>query len=426
MVAFIRRVVPSLSRDGWMVFGATAVRGIDYSFLSVFLGVYLSVLEFSAFQAGVVFSGIMAGGAVSNVVASWKGDRIGRRRLLIVMTLLMSMGGALFALGTNEWQLAAIGLLAMTTTTGGDRTAFVSMDSAILAQSASERERTMVFSLYNLVSIVTKTGGALLIAVPELLQSTLGMEEVASYRAMFFGYAVVAMGGLAFYGALTPQAEVRAVTRSASPPSEGGLSARGAIIRIAALFSIDSLGGGFYVKSFIAYWFATKFGLSLNSITAVFFLGQLANVVSVLLAAPCARWIGLVNTMVFTQVVANVLIIALALSGNALLAVAFYVARELLNEMDVPTRQSYTMAIVPPESRMAMAGVTNLGRNVTQAASPIIGGATASVTTLGTPFLIGTFFKLLYNFALYLQFRSIKAPEELLRSAAANEGGQGR
>ena len=408
------------------MFGATAVRALDYSFLSVFLGVYVSVLGFSALQAGMVFSAIMAGGALSNLIASWKGDVIGRRRLLLAMTVLMAGGGALFAVAENEWQLAAIGLFAMTTTTGGDRTAFVSLDTAILAQSTPDRQRTLVFSFYNLVGFVTKAVGALLIAVPDLLQDSLGMEELNSYRVMFVGYAVVAAGALAFYALLSPRSEVRQATRTPVPVMEGGLSARSAIIRMAALFSIDSLGGGFFVRSFIAFWFADSFGASLNAIALIFFFGQLANVASVLAAAPVAARIGLVNTMVFTQVLSNLFTIALAVSGSLQLAVFFYLAKELANEMDVPTRQSYTMAIVPPESRMAMAGVTNLGRNITQTISPGLAGAIANVTSLGAPFIIGAGCKLVYNAALYWQFRTIKAPEELRRAAAGGEGREGR
>ena len=434
MAAFFRRVVPPLNRDGRLVFGATAVRALDYSFLSVFLGVYLSVLGFSVLQAGIVFSAIMAGGALSNLIASWKGDVIGRRRLLLAMTVLMAGGGALFAVAENAWQLAVIGLFAMTTTTGGDRTAFVSLDTAILAQSTPDRQRTLVFSFYNLVGFVTKAVGALLIAVPDLLQDNLGMEELTSYRVMFVGYAVVAAGALAFYALLSPLSEVRQAARASAPATEGGpvsstgqaLSARSAIIRMAALFSIDSLGGGFFVRSFIAFWFADSFGASLNAIALIFFFGQLANVASVLAAVPVAARIGLVNTMVFTQVLSNLFTIALAVSGNLQLAVFFYLAKELANEMDVPTRQSYTMAIVPPESRMAMAGVTNLGRNITQTISPGLAGAIANVTSLGAPFIIGAGCKLVYNAALYWQFRSIKAPEERGRGAAGGEGMEGR
>ena len=426
MAAFFRRVVPPLNRDCRLVFGATAVRALDYSFLSVFLGVYVSVLGFSALQAGMVFSAIMAGGALSNLLASWKGDVIGRRRLLLAMTVLMAGGGALFAVAENEWQLAVIGLFAMTTTTGGDRTAFVSLDTAILAQSTPDRQRTLVFSFYNLVGFVTKAVGALLIAVPDVLQDSLGMEELNSYRVMFVGYAAVAAGALAFYALLSPRSEVRQSTRTPAPAAEGGLSARSAIIRMAALFSIDSLGGGFFVRSFIAFWFADSFGASLNAIALIFFFGQLANVASVLAAAPVAARIGLVNTMVFTQVLSNLFTIALAVSGSLQLAVFFYLAKELANEMDVPTRQSYTMAIVPPESRMAMAGVTNLGRNITQTISPGLAGAIANVTSLGAPFIIGAGFKLVYNAALYWQFRSIRAPEERGRGAAGGEGRAGR
>ena len=405
------RFVPRVTRDGKLVFAASAVRALDYSFLSVFLGVYLSLLDFSVFQAGIVFSGVMAGGMLSNVIASWKGDAIGRRRMLIAMSVLMVIGGVLFAFVTGVASLAIVGLFAMTTTTG-DRTAFVSLDTAILAQTTSPAQRTLVFSWYNLVGFVTRAVGTLLIVVPGLLQSRLGMAELPSYQAMFGVYAAVAVGGILFYAMLSPRSELIRTPQEAAPDAVSGISARSAILRIAGLFSMDSLGGGFFVRSFISFWFVTRFGVGLETIALIFFFGQVANVLSVMLAAPVAARIGLINTMVFTQALSNTFTIALALSGNVWMALAFFLMKEVVNEMDVPTRQSYTMAIVPPDSRMAMAGVTNLGRNITQTISPGLAGYVAQVTFLGAPFLIGAGIKLIYNAALYLQFRAIKAPEE--------------
>ena len=389
------------------------MRSLGYGFLSVFLGVYLDLLEFTPVQAGLVFSAIMAGGSLSNVVASWRGDAIGRRRMLIVMAALMGLGGVLFPLTEQTALLIAISLIAMTTSTGGDRTAFLSIDMAILAQSGRPEQRTAVFSLYNLAGRLTKAVGALLIALPTGLQYLFGVDEVASYKLMFFIYSVSAFCGLAIYWMLSPQAEpIGARTSRTQQPQKMSRSSRTIMIQLSLLFSLDSLGGGFMVYSFLSYFFANRFDMGAETIAAIFFAGQLLNSVSIILAAPTARRIGLILTMAASQGLANSMMIFLALTGDPLLAVAFFMARELINDMDIPTRQSYSMAIVPPEARTAVAGMTNLGRTLAQAVTPAIAGFVASSTALGIPIIVGSAIKLAYNGALYAMFRTVRAPEE--------------
>ena len=411
---FVRSVVPSdVNRDGQVVVIASAIRSLDYGFISVFLGVYLDLLDFTPLQLGIVLSAIMAGGTLSNIVSSWKGDTIGRRRMLIAMALLMGLGGVLFPLTEEAALLVAISLMAMTTSTGGDRTAFLSLDMAILAQSGAASQRTALFSWYNLLGRLTKALGSLMIAVPAGLQAWLGMEEVASYKAMFLVYAVVAFAGAAIYWKLTPRAESLPVDSAESEPApEMPRSARTIMIQLAALFSLDSLGGGFMVLSFMSFFFANKFDMSLEAIAAIFFAGQILNAVSIMLAVPIARRVGLIVTMAASQGIANSVMIFMALTGNWLLAVFFFLLRELINDMDIPTRQSYSMAIVPPEARTATASVTNLGRTTAQAISPALAGVVAQSTLLGAPIIIGSVTKLVYNAALYVMFRSVKAPEE--------------
>lgn len=416
-------IVPQLDRDGRLVIAASAVRGFGYSFLSVFLGVYLSLLDFTAFQAGLVFSGIMAGGALSNAVASWRGDTIGRRRMLVAMSVLMVLGGLLFPISSSVVFLVVIGLFAMTTSTGGDRTAFLSLDTAILVGTCRPSQRTMVFSWYNLVNFAGKALGALLLTVPTLLQSQLGMGELASYKSMFFVYAATAAGGIVLYAMLSPQVEPPKVSRENARSISR--EHKGVIARLSGLFFLDALGGGFIVRSFMSYWFVSRFGVDLFSIAGIFFAGQVLNVVSVSLAAPMASRIGLIRTMAFTQALANLLFIGMAFSTNVWMAVIMFLLHELSNDMDVPTRQSYTMAIVPPESRTATASVTNLGRNIAQTISPTLAGLAAQATFLGAPFLIGAGIKLVYNGILYATFRGVKAPEEREVESAGQVTGQG-
>ena len=334
--------------------------------------------------------------------------------MLVVMALLMGMGGILFPLTEEAALLVAISLMAMTTSTGGDRTAFLSLDMAILAQSGSSSQRTMLFSWYNLLGRLTKALGSLMIAVPAVLQAWLGMEEVASYKAMFLAYSVIAFTGVAIYWRLTPSAEsMPAASPESEPPPDMPRSARTIMVQLAVLFSLDSLGGGFMVQSFMSFFFANRFNTSLETIAAIFFAGQILNAVSIMLAVPIARRIGLITTMAATQGLANSVMILMALTGNWLLAVVFFLTRELINDMDIPTRQSYSMAIVPTEARTATASVTNLGRTMAQAVSPALAGVVAQATALGIPIIVGSLIKLVYNGALYAMFRSVKAPEEI-------------
>ena len=404
MLATLReRLVPPLNRDGRLVIAASAVRALDYGFVSIFLGVYLSILDFSALQAGLVFGSIMAGGALSNVVCTWRGDAIGRRRMLVTMSGLMVLGGALLPFASSVLALGLIGLIAMTTSTGGDRTAFLSLDTAILAGASDAAHRTMLFSWYNIVGVGAKAVGALLIALPPLIDAWTGLDELGSAKAMFGVYVAIAAAGIFLYGRLSADVEIERQTI----PTTSSLSrqSRSRMTRLAALFSMDAFGGGFMVRSYMSFWLVSKFGLDLGSIAAVFFAGQLLNAVSVMLAAPVAGRIGLINTMAWTQALSNTFMIGVAFAGNVWVAIALLLARELSNDMDIPTRQSYTMAIVPPEARTATAAFTNLGRNVTQTVSPVLAGLVAQLTFLGAPFIIGGGVKLVYNTALYLMFR---------------------
>lgn len=422
-------MIPHLDRDGKLIIAASAIRTLDYGFLSVFLGVYMSLLDFSALQAGLVFSGIMAGSALSNLVASWRGDTIGRKRLLVGLSVVMVLAGILFPWASSVWLLMLIGLFSVAGTSGGDRTAFISMDTAILAQTCAPSQRTMAFTWYNLVSMFTKATGALLVSLPAALQAWAGMDEITSFKAMFGIYALIALSGIALYGRMSPNIEPMAGSGSKdrAPMSKAD---RRLIIKMTAVSSLDALGGGFVSRAFISYWFVTQFGVDVISIfgvsfltvSIIFFSGQLLNVVSVAMATPVASRIGLVNTMAFTQAIANLFFIAMAFASNLWMAVVFFMLHEISNEMDVPTRQSYTMAIVPEESRTAMATLNNLGRNTAQVISPTIGGFVAQVAFLGAPFLAGGGVKLVYNYMLYQMFKGLKAPEEIAESASEPAG----
>ena len=418
----LSRIAPQAGRDGNLIIAAAALRTLDYGFISVFLGVYLTLLGFSAFQAGVVFSGIMLGSGLSNLLATLWGDRIGRRRLLLGMAGLMCAGGLALGSTADAWLLTAIGIFAVTTAGGGDRTAFISMDTAMLAQTSAASRRTLAFSWYNVVTILTRAIGALLIALPEGLQRLIGMGEADSFRVMFVIYAAIAAVGALPYSRLSERVEAQPSVQQAGRRAgaskgiariAGGSRAhRGLVWKMTGVSALDALGGGFIVRGYVSFWFVNRFGVDLLSISGIFFAAQLLNVASVALAAPVAARIGLVNTMAFTQVAANLMYVGMAFSGNVWSAVAFFLLHEVANDMDVPTRQSYTMAITPAESRTAMASLNNLGRNAAQTISPAVAGQLASAAFLGAPFLVGAATKLVYNGLLVWMFRGVKPPEE--------------
>ena len=410
-LTMLSRIAPRIGRDGNIIIAAAALRTLDYGFISVFLGVYLTLLEFTALQAGIVFSGIMLGSALSNLLATLWGDRIGRRRLLVAMSTLMVAGGVAFPTTSDVMLLCLIGVFAVTTSGGGDRTAFISMDTAMLAQTSVPSQRTIAFSWYNLITILTRAIGALLIALPELFQRLAGVGEIDSFRLMFAIYAAIACSGMLLYSRISPRVEARR-TGSAGAPARASSRPDGLIWKMTGVSALDALGGGFIVRGYISFWFVNNFGVDLFSISGIFFAAQLLNVASVALAAPVAARIGLVNTMAFTQVAANLMFIGMAFSFNIWLAVAFFLLHEICNDMDVPTRQSYTMAIVPPESRTAMASLNNLGRNAAQTISPVMAGFIAQAAFLGAPFLLGAATKLVYNLMLYQMFKGIKPLEE--------------
>ena len=416
--------MPAVNRDGKVVIAAASVRSLGYGFMSVFLGVYLDLLEFTPLQAGLVFSAIMAGGTLSNVVASWRGDAIGRRRMLIGMAALMSLGGFLFPISEQTALLIAISLIAMTTSSGGDRTAFLSIDMAILAQSGRASQRTALFSLYNLAGRLTKAIGSAAVGLTALAQWLFGVDAILSYKLMFFGYAAFALACLAIYWKLSPNAEPPA-TRRTDPDGDDGDSgdapaepermsreSRSIIVRLSLLFTMDSLGGGFIVNAYLSYFFANRFEMDAGTIGFIFFIGSLLNTLSIILATPTAQRIGLILTMAASQGIANSMLILMALTGTPTLAVALFLIRELINDMDIPTREAYTMAIVPPGARTSAAGLTNLGRTLAQAVAPLFGGYVAAATALGAPILIGSAVKLGYNALLYAMFRTVQTPDE--------------
>ena len=399
-----------LSADGRFILAARAVRTFAYGYLSVLLGVYLEEVGLAPWQIGTVLTATLASSAGLTVVFSLLADRYGRRRMLALSALLMAVAGAVFAT-TSRYPVLL--LAALTGTVGATSTEvgpFLSLEQVALPQTSDAPHRTTVFSLYNTAGAVAGAIGALFAAAPTLVERWIGWAPITALRAMFGLYTALALCVLFLFTRLSSQVELPALDRATRRPGLG--ASRGIVMRLAALFALDSLAGGFVVQSLIAYWLHLRWGVGPGLLGPVFLGIGLMQAGSFLVAGKLAGRIGLINTMVFTHLPSDVLLMLVPAAPSLPWAIILLLARHALSQMDVPTRQSYTMAVVAPEERTATAATTNVVRNVAQAITPALSGAAMQTIALGLPFVLAGGLKIVYDLLLYIMFRRIRPPEE--------------
>jgi MFS family permease len=401
----------TLSRDGWLLFAACGVRNFAYGFLSVVLGVYLAALGLSVEAIGGVFTAALAGGALMTLLLTSSADRLGRRRILILGAALMAAASVVFALTDQVLLLALAAILGTISPSGKEVGPFLSVEQAILPQTTTDARRTEVFAAYNLVNSLATALGALVVAVPALL----GLTELRGYQLLIWGYAASAIVLLLLFARLSPAVE--AGEQEAARPGLGLRESRRTVARLAALFALDAFAGGFVVQGLLALWFYLRYGLDVSELGAIFFGTNLLAALSFLAAPALARRFGLLNTMVFTHLPSNVLLLLVPLMPSAELAVAVLLVRYLLSQLDVPTRQSYTMAIIPSAERAAAAGIFSVARNAAAAAAPAFAGLVLAVPTLGLPFVLAGTLKIAYDLSIFAVFRRVRPPEESARAA---------
>jgi predicted MFS family arabinose efflux permease len=271
-----------------------------------------------------------------------------------------------------------------------------------------------LFARYNLFAVLSASAGALFAGVPSLLVHWFGWDLAAAMRAMFVVYGLLALVNLAAYRLLSPAVE--AVRLEPRPPLH---ASRGIVVRLSALFALDAFAGGFVVQSMLALWLFERFGLSIGQAGLIFFVAGIFTAFSFLAAARVAERFGLINTMVFTHLPSNVLLILVALMPNVWLAVAILLARQSLSQMDVPTRQSYVMAVVEPDERAAAASATGVARSLASSGSPLLAGAMLGATSFGWPLIVAGTLKSAYDLLLLRQFRSVRPAEEVVRIVRA-------
>jgi predicted MFS family arabinose efflux permease len=342
-------------------------------------------------------------------------DRVGRRRMLQVGAALMILGGGVFAFTGDFWLLLLAATLGVISPSGNEVGPFLSIEQAGLSQTIPAERRTEVFAWYNLTGSVATALGALFGgAVTQSLQGA-GIEGAISYRPLLFGYAGIGLILILLFAFLSPAAEVPPRSDSSGvPPSRFGLHrSRKVVLFLSSLFALDAFGGGFVIQSVVAYWFHLRFDVEPATIGAVFCGANLLAGFSALSAAWVARRIGLLNTMVFTHLPSNVLLLLVPLMPNLPLAIAVLLLRFSISQMDVPTRQSYTIAMVSPDERSAAAGVAAVARSLGAALSPLLAvQLLAHPQFLSFPFFLAGGIKIVYDLILYASFIAIKPSEE--------------
>lgn len=417
-----------LTSDGRLLFSTRIARLFAYGFLSVVLMLYLAELGLTETQIGLLFTFTLIGDTVISLGITTAADRIGRRRMLLLGAVLMLFAGVLFVLTRNLVLLILAATIGVISPSGNEVGPFLSIEQAALSEIIPGGERTRVFAWYNLVgSFATALGALGGGALAQVLRSA-GMSSLASYRTIVIGYAAMGLALAFLFLRLSPAAEAVPAEKerrrhpAVLPPGQGtvsnlyarlGLDRSGPVVlRLASLFSLDAFAGGFILQSIMAYWFHVRFGTPPAVLGGIFFGGNILAGVSALTAARVASRIGLINTMVFTHIPSNILLILVPLMPNLPLAIAMLLLRFSISQMDVPTRQSYTLAVVSPDERSAAGGVTAVARSIGAALAPTLAGKLMSASWVNVPFFLAGGLKIVYDLILYRNFRALRPPEE--------------
>ena len=404
-------------RDQVVINLAAFLRSLGVGLMGVVLGIYLSRIGFSAFRIGAVIAIGLAGSAVATTVVGFAADRFGRKRFLMVLSVLTALGGfALYASPELPLLLAMV-FVGMLNGTGTDRSATFALEQAVIPGLASDARRTWNLAFYNVLIDGGGSLGALGAGLPALLQHQFNFSLLGGYRVLFLAFSGLYLATGVLYSMLSPAVEVN----TSSALQQVGLVTRETkrvIGKLTALFSLDSFGGGFLTDALVSYWFFRRFGLSEHDLGFVFFAVHVLNALSHLGAAWLARRIGLVNTMVFTHLPSSLFLMAVPFAPSAKWAIVLFFAREAMVEMDVPTRQSYVASLVAPSERSFASAVTNVARNVWWAIGSATGGLLMQFFAFSAPLFVGGAAKVAYDVLLYRSFRGLKPPEEKATSAS--------
>jgi len=412
-VTLSRDAFRQFTADTWLLMAARFIRLFAYGALSVILVFYLIEIGLSETQTGLLLSLTLLGDTAISLVITTHADRLGRRRMLFAGALLMAGAGLVMASSTQFWLLLLAATIGVISPSGQEVGPFLPIEQAALTGLVSDRVRTEILAWYTMAGAIATALGALaggLLA--GAFQATAG--PVTGYRAVVVLYAALAAVLAVLFSRLSRKAEVSATAgESARPRTFAGLigidQSRHVISKLSALFALDAFGGGFVAQSFAAYWFHLRFGIEPATLGPIFFWANIFAGLSALAASRLAARFGLIQTMVWTHLPSNVLLILVPLMPTLPLAVAVLWLRFSISQMDVPTRQSYVMAVVAPHERSAAAGITGVARTIGAAISPLfVGVLFARPALISVPFFVAGTLKIVYDLVLYRQFTSAR------------------
>lgn len=404
----------SSAADVRVLFSTRFIRLFCYGLVAVILALYLVDVGLGEGQVGLLFSLALAGDAGISLWLTTSADSVGRRRILLIGALLMLVSGLVFAVSRSFAVLMLAAVVGVISPNGKEIGPFLSVEQAALSELVRDKDRTRVFAWYNLVGSMATALGALGGGWMVHILESRGVAALEAYRALLYVYAAGGAALLLLFLRLSERVEAPEKTERREVRRILGLHrSRRMVLRLSALFALDSFGGGLIVQSMVAYWFHVKFGLEAGALGSIFFAVNLLAAASALVAAWLARKVGLLNTMIFTHLPSNILLMLVPFMPTLPLAVTMLLLRFSTSQMDVPTRQSYTMAVVEPDERSAASGVTTIARSAGAALSPALTGIFLSIPALmNAPFLLAGAVKLVYDALLYFTFRKIRPPEE--------------
>ena len=414
MAKLSRRWYPkSATADSRRLLTTRSMRGFADGLVSVLLPSYLLALGFSSTQVGVVVFGTLFGSAALTLWVGLTSHRIGRKPVLLAAAALMFATGIGFGFARGFWMIFAVAIIGTLNPSAGDVSLFLPAEQASLAETIDPSDLTAAFAIYNVGGAFAGAFGALASGLPTMFVKRLRWTLAGAYRSGFFVYSAIAVIAAILYASLSPEIEA-APSAPARRPLE---RSRAIVLKLSALFSLDSFGGGFTVQSLLALWLFKRFDMSVAAAGSFFFFAGLCGALSQFASSLIAARFGRINTMVFTHLPANACLILAGIVPNLHLVIALLLLRALLSSMDVPARQSYVMAVVPPEERAAAAGVTNVPRGLASAFSPLPAGLMLDYSVFGWPLICAGSLKLIYDLLLLRQFRHVLPPDE--QSAAS-------
>jgi MFS family permease len=409
--------LPWLSRDGRIIVLSSGIRSFGVGFTIVILGVYLDDIGLSLGEIGVFFTAGVAGSALLTFLVGLFAEAIGRRRMFIGITLIQAVPVAAFIFSNNPLVLAVASFFGAMSGNAG-RGPVQPLEQASLATAADDRRRTDTYAAYRIVSTAATACGALAAGLTPFIAGAFGISDLASQKVMLVSYGGCLLVAEGLYLLISREVETPGAAR-AGPTNPFRLKSSRLILTLTALFSLDHFAGSLIVQSLIAYWFNTRFGFELGSLAWIFFVSNVLAAISLWAAARIANRIGLINTMVFTHIPSSLFMIGAAFSPFGWLAVVLWQARAFFGQMDVPTRDSYTMAIVRPEERVAMASVHLTGRSIAGTAGPVVATALWQAVSAAAPLVACGVLKISYDLMLFAMFRNVRPADEELRRAQA-------